>query len=265
MELIFDTHVHYDDPAFDTDRDKLIGGLKDRGVGAVVNVGSEFDSLPDTLSLTRKYPFVYGALGVHPSEVSALDEEKLLWIRNTCEENRLSRGGRIVAVGEIGLDYHYPDTDEKLQKTWFEAQIETARELSLPMIIHSRDAAADTLDIMKSLHTEEIGGIVHCYSYALEQAKIYLSMGFFFGIGGVLTYKNARKLVEVTDFLPMEAIVLETDSPYLSPEPFRGKRNDSGHLPAVVKKISELKGIPEEDVIRITAKNARRVYRIPED
>ncbi|MCR5501763.1 MAG: TatD family hydrolase [Lachnospiraceae bacterium] len=263
--MIFDTHAHYDDPAFDRDRDELLRGLKERGIGSVVDVGAEFDTLPVILSLTEQYPFVYGALGVHPSEVSGMNEKKLEWIQKTCEENRADKGGKIVAVGEIGLDYHYPDTDKKLQKIWFEAEIETARSLSMPMIIHSRDAAADTMDIMRSLHTEEIGGIVHCYSYAVEQAKTYLSMGFCFGIGGVLTYKNAKKLSEVVTFLPMEAIVLETDAPYLSPEPWRGKRNDSGNLPEVVKKISEIKGIPEEEVIRITRKNAYRVYRIPEE
>ncbi len=263
--MIFDTHAHYDDPAFDRDREDLIEHLSEGGIGWAVNVGSEYENLPKTLELASRYPFIYGALGVHPSELSGMSDEKVSFIRKTCMENRADKGGKIVAVGEIGLDYHYPDTDIPLQKKWFEAQIECARELQMPMIIHSRDAAKDTLDMMRDLHTEEIGGIVHCYSYALEQAKIYLSMGFFFGIGGVLTFKNARKLIEVAEYLPMEAIVLETDCPYLSPEPHRGRRNDSRNLKYVVKKLSEIKGIPEDEVIRITTDNAFRVYRITKE
>lgn len=262
--MIIDTHAHYDDEAFDADRENLITGFKDNGIGLVVNIGAEFKGCVDTLALALKYPNVYGALGVHPSELDEMDDDKLRFIKTNCDENRADKGGKIVAVGEIGLDYHYPDTDATLQKKWFEAQLLMARDIKMPVVIHSRDAAKDTLDMMRSLHAEDIGGIVHCYSYALEQAKIYHSMGFYFGIGGIITFKNARKLIEVVDYLPLSAIVLETDSPYLAPEPNRGQRNDSRNLKYVVKKIAEIKGVSEDEVISATEKNARRVYRLPD-
>lgn len=261
--MIFDTHAHYDDEAFDEDRKELLLHMKEQGIGTIINVGSSLESCRTTLALTEEYPFMYGALGVHPSEVEELNEESFKWLKQTCEEQSVMRGGKIAAVGEIGLDYYWNDEDEpdrEVQKEWFEKQTEMAKEVKLPVIIHSREAAKDTYDIIKALHGGENGGIVHCYSYSKELAREFLNMGFHFGIGGVLTFKNARKLREVVEYLPLENIVLETDCPYLAPVPYRGKRNSSLYLPCVVKAVSEIKGIEEEKIIEITENNARKLF-----
>lgn len=262
--LIFETHAHYDDDAFDEDRDILLGSMQAAGIETIVNIGANIESCKSTLALCKKYPFIYGALGVHPSDAGELNEETFAWLRQAAESNSVQKGGKIVAIGEIGLDYYWDKEDDVQanQRYWFERQANLARELALPMVVHSRDAAKDTLDMMKALRAEEIGGIVHCYSYSVEQAKEYLKMGFCFGIGGVLTFSNAKKLKEVVEYLPIEAIVLETDCPYLAPVPNRGKRNSSLNLPYVAKEIAAVKGITEEEVIQITKENAKRVYKL---
>lgn len=262
--LIFETHAHYDDDAFDTDRDELLCSMQESGIETIVNIGANIESCKSTLALCEKYSFVYGALGVHPSDADELNEDTFAWLKKTAKEKSYQNGGKIVAIGEIGLDYYWEkEADVQAnQRYWFERQAELARELSLPMVVHSRDAAKDTLDMMKSMRAEEIGGIVHCYSYSVEQAKEYLKMGFLFGIGGVITFSNAKKLKEVVEYLPIDAIVLETDCPYLAPVPNRGKRNSSLNLPYIVKEIAAIKGLKEEDVIRITRENAKKVYGI---
>ncbi len=256
--MIFDTHAHYDDSAFDEDREELLASLHGQGVGTVVNVGADMESSARTVELTEQYPFIYGAVGVHPDGVGELDEEKLSRLR---EYLALPK---IVAAGEIGLDYYWDKENHDLQKEWFVRQFRLAAELEKPVIIHSREAAADTFDIVKAEFRPGMHVVMHCYSYSPEQAREYLKMGLYFGIGGVLTFKNARKLKEVVEELPMERILLETDCPYLAPVPFRGKRNDSGKLSHVVREISVLKGIPEEEVIRVTEENARHFYKIGE-
>lgn len=265
-KLIFETHAHYDDDAFDVDRDELLGGMVAAGIDTVVNIGASIESCKTTLSLCEKYPFMYGALGVHPSDADELNEKSFAWLKDVTAKNSLQKGGKIVAVGEIGLDYYWDkEADVQAnQRFWFERQIEMARELVLPVVIHSRDAAKDTFDMMKALRTEEIGGIVHCYSYSKEMAQEILKLGFMFGIGGVITFSNAKKLKEVVKYLPMEAIVLETDCPYLAPVPNRGKRNSSLNLPYVAQEIAKIKGIDAEEVIRITRENALKVYRMKE-
>ena len=262
--MIFETHAHYDDEAFDEDREVLLSGMNTGGIGTIVNIAADMESCRTTLELCEKYSFIYGALGVHPSDVEELNEENFVWLRETARVQSLQNGGKIVAIGEIGLDYYWEKEEEakKNQRIWFERQIELARELKLPMVIHSRDAAKDTFDMMKALHTEEIGGIVHCYSYSRELAEEFLKMGFLFGIGGVITFSNAKKLKEVVEFLPIEAIVLETDSPYLAPVPNRGKRNSSLNLPYVAQEIAKIKGMDTEKVIEVTRENARKVYRM---
>jgi len=257
--MIFDTHAHYDDDAFDEDRDVLLKSLGEAGIGNVVNVASGMSSCLTTMALAEKYSFVYGAVGVHPAETGGLSESHMKQIEEYCQRDK------IVAVGEIGLDYHYDDTDKPQQKKCFVWQLDIARRLSMPVIIHSRDAAADTMDIMRAEHAEEIGGVIHCYSYSLDIARQYVDMGFYIGVGGVLTFKNSRKLRECVEGLPIERLVLETDCPYLAPEPYRGRRNSSINLPGVVTAISEIKGISEEDVIRVTERNARDLYRMNED
>lgn len=254
--MIFDTHAHYDDEAFDEDRDMLLTGLPARGIGAVVNIGASIQSTKNTLELTRRYPFVYGAVGVHPNETGELNDHLMEWLRE------MTKQPKVVAVGEIGLDYYWDEPDRETQKYWFVRQLQLAREACLPVVIHSRNAARDTLTIMKEQKAGEIGGVIHCFSYGVELAREYLDMGFYLGLGGVLTFKNARKLKEVAEYMPMDRMVLETDCPYLAPVPFRGKRNCSLYLPQVVKAISEIKGISEEEAIRVTWDNGRALYRM---
>lgn len=258
MTTIFETHAHYDDEAFDEDREELLIGLPAQGIAKVVNIGSSMNSCRKTLELMDRYDYIYGAIGIHPSETAELDEEKFNRLREIC------RHPKCVAVGEIGLDYYWEEPEHDIQKKWFARQMELARELSLPVIIHSRDAAKDTVDMMKAARAEEIGGVVHCFSYTKETARIFLEMGFYIGIGGVLTFKNAKKLQEAVESIPLERIVLETDSPYLAPVPFRGKRNCSLYLPYVVSALAEIKGISEEDVRRHAWQNACALYNMKE-
>lgn len=257
--MIFDTHAHYDDNAFDEDREELINELLNQGIEKVVNVGASMDSCKRTIELVRKYPFFYGALGIHPSDTGELTEEDIEYIKKEC------LGEKIVAVGEIGLDYYWDTPERDIQKKWFVRQLDLAKELSLPVIIHSRDAAKDTLDIMKAEHAQDIGGVIHCFSYETEMAREYLNMGYYIGVGGVVTFKNGRKLKEVVEYTPIDRIVTETDCPYLAPVPYRGKRNSSLYIPLIVKEIAAIKNMNEEDVYRITCRNGYELYRMKED
>lgn len=260
--MIFETHAHYDDEAFHIDRDSLLLEIKEHGIERIVNVAADIESCKTTLALSEKYPFVYAALGVHPSGTKELNVELLRWLEAQCMEHSVKNCGRVVAVGEIGLDYYWDEPERSIQKEWFEKQIELAKRVKLPVIIHSRDAARDTLELMKKHHAEETGGIVHCYAYSKEMAAEFIDLGFLFGIGGVVTFNNARKLKEVVEYLPMDRIVLETDSPYLAPVPNRGKRNSSMNLPYIAEKIAEIKEIETEKVIEITTENALRLFRL---
>ena len=254
--MIFESHAHYDDEAFDEDREELLTSLREHGIDIVVNVGASLDSCKVTLQLMKQYPFIYGAMGVHPSETGTLDEENFMWLRKQCAVDK------IVAVGEIGLDYHWQEPEVYVQKLWFERQMELAREVKLPVIIHSREAAKDTLDMMQALNAGALGGVVHCFSYTKEMAREYLEMGFYFGIGGVITFQNAKKLKEAVEYIPIENILLETDSPYLAPEPYRGKRNSSLNLPYVAREIAAIKGMTYEEVVEVTEQNAQRLFRV---
>ncbi len=254
--MIFDTHAHYDDERFDEDRDALLRSMKEAGIGNIVNIGANMASSQRSLDLAEEYDFMYAAVGVHPSDCAELDDEKIEKLKE------MSSFPKCVAIGEIGLDYYWPEPEHDLQKKWFKRQIALAREVELPIIVHSRDAAADTVDILKSENAGELGGVVHCFSYSKEVAQECVKMGFYIGIGGVLTFKNGRKMKEVAEAIPMERIILETDCPYLAPEPFRGKRNSSLYLPYVVSAMAQIKGISEEEVISITEANAREMYRL---
>ncbi len=254
--MIFDTHVHYDDDAFDEDRDLLLMSLEDQGIEMVVNIGASIQSTKNTLELMKKYPFVYGAVGIHPSSTAELNEHLIGWLRQVAKEEK------VVAIGEIGLDYYWNEPEPEVQKHWFVRQMQVAREVGLPIVIHSRDAAKDTLDIMKAEKAGELGGVIHCFSYGVEMAREYLNMGFYLGIGGVVTFQNGRKLKEVVEYMPLDRIVLETDCPYLSPVPYRGKRNSSLYLPYVVEAIGRMKGVTAEEVIAVTNENARKMYRL---
>lgn len=252
--MIFETHAHYDDEAFESDRDTLLKSINENGVGRIVNVCASLESLENTKELMERFPFIYGAFGLHPDEVGDLNEDVLNRIRLLCREEKA------VAVGEIGLDYYWNKEQQKRQIYWFERQMELAKEEKMPIIVHSRDAAADTLDTMKRVHAEEIGGVCHCFSYPKEIAGEYLNMGFYLGIGGVVTFNNAKKLKEVVAYAPLDRILLETDSPYLSPVPYRGKRNSSLNLPYIAQMISEIKKIDYEEVIAVTEKNAEKLF-----
>ena len=254
--MIFDTHAHYDDEAFDEDRDEVLTSLREWGVGTVVNVGASMEGSRRSVSLSEQYEFVYSAVGVHPDEVGELREEDMEWMREQLQKPK------VVAVGEIGLDYYWDKEGHDLQKKWFLRQLKLAKELKKPVIIHSREAAADTMELLKANYHGEMPMVMHCYSYSMEMAREYRKMGLYLGIGGVLTFKNAKKLKETVLESPMEYLLLETDCPYLAPVPNRGKRNDSGMLKYVVQELAALKGITPEEVIRITEENARRFYGI---
>lgn len=251
--MIIDTHAHYDDEQFDKDRRPLLLSMNEEGVEAIVNIGSDYGSLDRIVGLMEEYPFVYGALGIHPDAVGELTEERFSGLEKMLDHPK------VVAVGEIGLDYHWNVEEKETQKLWMIRQMEMAGRAGLPVVIHSRDAAADTMEIMKE-HGKGLKAVIHCYSYEKEQAKAYVEMGYFIGIGGVLTFKNAKKVKEVAASIPLERILLETDAPYLAPEPFRGKRNISSYIACVARMLADLKGISEEEVLRQTRENALGFY-----
>lgn len=252
--MIFDTHAHYDDEAFDQDREQLLKELHGKGVAFIVNIGASMDSTRKTLKLAEKYPFLYAAIGVHPSETGELTKEDILWLKEkACQP-------KVVAIGEIGLDYHWQEPDKEIQKKWFEEQLYLASEEKLPVVVHSRDAARDTLEILRSWQNSKTGGVIHCFSYGKEIAREYLDMDYYFGIGGVLTFKNARKLIEAVEYIPMERILLETDCPYLAPEPYRGKRNRSDYIDLVAEALSRIKKISKDEVLAQTMENAKKFY-----
>lgn len=253
--MIIDTHAHYDDSQFDPDREELLGAMRENGIGAIVNASATVDSWQKVIALTEKYPGVYGMIGVHPDEVGGLNEENFLQMEQLLDREK------IVAVGEIGLDYYWDKEGHELQKKWFIRQLELADKAGLPVNIHSREAAADTMDVLRQ-HGRNLQAIIHCYSYSPEMALEYVRMGYMIGVGGVVTFKNAKKLKETVRAVPLSHIVLETDCPYLAPEPNRGKRNSSLNLKYVVQAVAELKGISPEEAERETEKNARKFYRI---
>ena len=254
--MIFDTHAHYDDGWFDEDRSVLLPAVREDGIGRVVNVSSDWKSLSSTKQLTEDYPFVYAAYGIHPDEIGDLNEDRFAELETFFGDEKA------LAVGEIGLDYYHNTDNKTEQNMWFERQALLAKKMGKPVVIHSREAAEDTLVMAKTRHFEDIGGVIHCFSYSREIAREYLNLGFFIGVGGVVTYKNGRKLKETVQDVPLDRIVLETDSPYLSPVPYRGGRNDSRHLHEVVRCIAELRRITEEEVEETTWRNACRLYRM---
>lgn len=255
ISMIFDTHAHYDDEAFDEDREALLNSMKEGGVGRIVNIGANMETSRRTVELTGQYDFMYGAVGVHPSDTGDMTQDDIETLR------RWSGEPKILAIGEIGLDYHYPEPSRETQKNWFIRQLMLAREENLPVVIHSRDAAADTLEILKE-YGRGLGGVIHCFSYTKEMAAEYVKLGYYIGIGGVVTFKNARKLAEAVEVIPLERLVLETDCPYLSPEPYRGTRNSSLNLTYVAQTLAQLKGVSYDEIIKQTEQNAQEMYRI---
>ena len=279
---IFDTHAHLCDPAFDDEREAIIADLGAHGVGAFTEIGFDLPSSRAAFALAERYPQVYAAVGFHPDHSDHLRDEDVETLRQMVENNQ-----KIVAIGEIGLDYHYTregilrraaasgqepapeslataDPEPEIQKACFRRMLQLARALGLPINVHSREAAQDTYDLIVEEHGYENSGIIHCFGYPVEMAERFVKLGLYVGVGGVVTFKNARKLKEVVARIPIERIVLETDCPYMAPVPKRGTRNDPRNLPYVVEEIAALRQMDPAEVIRITTENAKRVYRISE-
>ncbi len=253
--MLFDTHAHMDDRAFDADRESLLESLPGQGLALVMNPGCSLESSRNVDRLTRAYPFVYGAVGSHPDVAAEVTEAVLEEYRILCKQNP-----KIRAIGEIGRDYHYEDIPRQIQQKAFRMQLELARELGLPVIIHDRDAHGDCLEILADFPT--VTGVFHCYSGSAEMAKILVDKGWYIGFTGVLTFKNARKAVEVAQSIPLDRLVLETDCPYMAPEPFRGKRNHPGYLENMARKLAQIRELPLEEIEAITTENGKRLYNI---
>lgn len=254
--MIFESHAHYEDKRFDEDRDELLNSFSSKGIGFVVNVSSDLETIKKTIALTEKYNFIYGSVGIHPEMATELNDEALIWVKE------MAYNRKIVAIGEIGLDYYWNEPERSIQKKAFECQLYLAKELNMPLIIHSRDAAKDTIEIMNGCKAEEVSGVIHCFSYGKEMAREFLNKGYYIGIGGVVTFRNGKKLREVVEYIPLESILLETDCPYMAPEPHRGTRNSSLNLTYIAQEIANIKGISYDKVLEITEQNAKRMYRI---
>ena len=253
--MLFDTHAHMDDSAFDADRENLLADLPEQGIGLLMNPGCSLASSRNAAALAEKQDYIYAAVGSHPDAADEVNEEVLEEYRNLCKLNP-----KVKAIGEIGLDYHYEDIPREIQLKAFRMQMQLARELGLPAIVHEREAHEDGMKVVAEF--PEVTGVFHCYSGSLEMAKWLIARGWYIGFTGVLTFKNARKAIEVAANIPLDRIVLETDCPYMSPEPFRGKRNDPGKLYRMAEKLAELRGLSLEEIHRITVENGKRLYRI---
>ena len=253
--MLFDTHAHLDDRAFDEDREALLAGLKDRQVALVMNPGCSLESSRNASAMAEKYDWLYAAVGSHPDAADEVNEAVIREYRELCKLN-----AKIKAIGEIGLDYHYEDIPRELQLKAFRAQMALAAELDMPVIVHERDAHEDGMAVVKEFST--VKGVFHCYSGSAEMARQLVELGWYIGFTGVLTFKNARKALETAASIPLERIVLETDCPYMAPEPFRGRRNDPGYLYRMAEKLAELRGMTVEQIHQITTENGKRLYRI---
>jgi len=253
--MLFDTHAHMDDCGFDLDREELLSALPEQGIGLLMNPGCSLKASRNAVKLANRYDYIYAAVGSHPDAADEVDEKVLEQYRLLCRENP-----KVKAIGEIGLDYHYEDIPRQIQQRAFRMQMELARELDLPVIVHEREAHEDGMKIVEEF--PEVRGVFHCYSGSAEMAKWLIKRGWYIGFTGVLTFKNARKAVEVASSVPLERIVLETDCPYMSPEPFRGRRNDPGKLYRMAEKLAEIRGLSVEEVHAITMENGKRLYRM---
>ena len=254
--MLFDTHAHYDDEAFDTDRDALLTALPQRGVGLILNPGCDVESSRKAVTYAAAYPHVYAAVGINPENCGGCTADDLAAIR------ALAQQPKVVAIGEIGLDYYWEENPPRdFQQQVLREQLALARELALPVIIHDREAHADTLSIVREF--PGVTGVFHCFSGSPEMARELLQMGWYLGFDGPVTYKNARRAPEVAAVTPPERMLIETDSPYMTPVPYRGKRNDSGYVYLVAEKLAAWKGLAPEELARITTENGKRLFRIP--
>ncbi len=253
--MLFDTHAHMDDRAFDTDREELLNSYPEQGIALLMNPGCSLESSRNAVALANRYDYVYAAVGSHPDAADEVNEAVLEEYRELCKQNP-----KVKAIGEIGLDYHYEDIPRQIQLKAFRAQMELARELNLPVIVHEREAHEDGMAVVREF--SDITGVFHCYSGSAEMARQLVDRGWYIGFTGVLTFKNARKAIEVASSIPLERIVIETDCPYMSPEPFRGKRNDPGKIYRMAEKLAEIRGMTVEEIQKITLENGKRLYRI---
>ena len=253
--MLFDTHAHMDDHAFDADREALLAALPEQGLALVMNPGCSLESSRNAVALANRYDYLYAAVGSHPDVADEVNEAVLAEYRELCKLNP-----KVKAIGEIGLDYHYEDIPREIQLKAFRMQMALAQELGLPAIVHERDAHEDGMNVVREF--PDVTGVFHCYSGSAEMARQLVDRGWYIGFTGVLTFKNARKAVEVASSIPLERIVLETDCPYMSPEPFRGKRNDPGKLYRMAEKLAEIRGLTVEEIHAITTENGKRLYRI---
>jgi len=253
--MLFDTHAHMNDPVFDEDREEVLLSLKEKGVEFIMNVGCCRESSRDCVAMAEQYPFVYASVGTHPDAADEVNEEVL-------EEYRqlVAAHPKVRAIGEIGLDYYYETIPRQIQQKAFRMQMELARQLKMPVIVHERNAHDDGMRIAKEF--KDVTGVFHCYSGSAEMARQLVDMGWYIGFTGVLTFKNARKAVETAQRIPLDRIVLETDCPFMAPEPFRGKRNDPGYLYRMAERLAEIRGITVEQVHAATMENAKRLYRL---
>ena len=250
---IFDSHAHYTDKAFNEDREIMLGSLKESGVCGIINCGADIESSVSSVDLASKYDYIYAACGIHPEEADKIPENYIDILRD------LAKNEKCVAIGEIGLDYYWRQDTKDLQKELFEKQILLSKELDLPIIVHDREAHGDTMEILKKHRPK---GVLHCFSGSPETAAEVLKLGMYIGLGGALTFKNARKAVEVAQMLPLDRLLLETDCPYMAPVPMRGKRNNSGYIPFIAEKVAEIKGIAPQSVLDITTENTKRLFNI---
>lgn len=252
--MYFDSHAHLDDRAFRDDREEILDSLTDAGVGYLMNIGCDLPSSLRSIDLAHRFPFIWAAVGSHPDDAAQVNDVRIALYRQMCSDERVK------AIGEIGLDYHYEDPPREIQLPAFRKQLELAAELDLPVIVHEREAHADGMELIREFPT--VTGVFHCYSGAVEMAKELVSRGWYIGFTGVITFKNARKAVEVAQTIPLDRILIETDCPYMAPEPHRGRRNDSRWVPLVAQKIAELRGLSPETVEQATTENAMRLFRI---
>jgi TatD DNase family protein len=254
--MLFDTHAHYDDERFEEDRHQVIKMAFEKGVGYIINASSDIPSNSLSVSLSQEFDFVYAAVGVHPHNAGEMDDGILETLKV------YAKMPKTVAIGEIGLDYYYDNSPREVQKYWFARQIGLAKELNLPIIVHDRDAHEDVMNIIRTEDAKAVGGVMHCFSGSAEMARDLLALNFYISIGGPVTFKNAKKVIEAVKYVPMDRLLIETDCPYLTPEPYRGKRNDSGYVGLIAEKIAGIKGVSFEEIAEITTNNARRLFGI---
>lgn len=257
MSFLYDTHAHLDDSMFDSDRREVIKKIKASGVGRVNNIGADMQSSRSAIALAEEYDFIYATVGVHPSETHSMTTDDL------DELHKMAQHPKTVAIGEIGLDYHFDDTAPELQKKWLRAQLDLATELNMPVVIHDRESKGECIEILREKNIKN--GVVHCFSGSAETAAELLKMGFYISFTGVITFKNARRAVEALRVIPIDRLFIETDCPYMAPEPHRGVRNDSSLVIHIAERVAEIKGLPLDEVINTTTENALRFFKPKSD